>query len=159
MCTINQNHMMYGSWDIEHNRYNFSHFKWLFALLHPNNPENQSFEKMKKKKHLEILSFYTSAPKIMIICYTVPEIWYMADCYFSSWVTFYHFTPLTAWKIKIKKKKKQSSGDTIILHKCTKNHDHILCCSWDMAHDKCNYFSFWANCCPFHPQQLKKSKI
>ena len=49
MCTINQNHMMYGSWDIEHNRYNFSHFKWLFALLHPNNPENQSFEKMKKK--------------------------------------------------------------------------------------------------------------
>ena len=97
--------MMYGSWDIEHNRYNFSHFKWLFALLHPNNPENQGFEKMKKKKHLEILSFYTSAPKIMIICYTVPEIWYMADCYFSSWVTFYHFTPLTAWKIKIKKKR------------------------------------------------------
>ena len=27
-----------------------------------------------------------------------------------------------------------------------------------MAHDKCNYFSFWATCCPSHPQQLKKSK-
>ena len=30
----------------------------------------------KWKKHLEISSFYTSAPKIMIICYTVPEIWH-----------------------------------------------------------------------------------
>ena len=36
-----------------------------------NQPKNQYFEKL-KKKHLEISSFYTSEPKIMIICYTVP---------------------------------------------------------------------------------------
>ena len=35
-------------------------------------PENQNFEK--KKTTLKI-SFYTSLPKIMIISYTVPEIW------------------------------------------------------------------------------------
>ena len=26
---------------------------------------------------MEIISFYTSVPKIMIICYTVPEIWHV----------------------------------------------------------------------------------
>ena len=38
------------------------------------------------KKHLEISSFYTSAPKIMIICYTVPEIWCVVDV-----ILFFHF--------------------------------------------------------------------
>ena len=53
------------------------------------------------------------------------------NCYFSFWAIFYPFTPLTAQKIKMKKKKnekKKMPGD-ISLHKCTKNHDHILHCS------------------------------
>ena len=33
----------------------------------------------KWKKCLEISSFYTNVPKIMMICYTVPEIWCMMD--------------------------------------------------------------------------------
>ena len=34
------------------------------------------------------------------------------------------------------------AGD-IILHNCTKNHDHMLYCSWDMVCVRCNcYFSF-----------------
>ena len=40
------------------------------------------------------------------------------------------------------KQMKKTPGDIIILHKCTKIHGHILHCSWDMAHDRCNYFSF-----------------
>ena len=35
-----------------------------------------------KKKPLEISSFYTSVPKVMIICYTVPKIWCMMDVIF-----------------------------------------------------------------------------
>ena len=32
----------------------------------------------------------------------------------------------------------------------TKNDDHMLYCSWDMAHDRCNfYFSFWTFFSPF----------
>ena len=56
------------------------HFGPFFAFLHPplNNQKNQNLEKMKKKL-LEISSFYTSVPKIMIICYTVSEIWGMTD--------------------------------------------------------------------------------
>ena len=62
-----------------------------------------------KKKCLEISSFYTSAPKIMIIYFTVPEIW----CMMVVIVTF-HFglcfallSPLTAQKMNISKKWKQ----------------------------------------------------
>ena len=46
--------MMYGSRDMEHvtDRI-FCYFGPIFALLPPNNPKNQNFEKM-KKKHLEI---------------------------------------------------------------------------------------------------------
>ena len=47
----------------------------------------------KWKKHLEI--FYTCLPKIMIICYPVPEITTCDECnfYFSFWPFFCPFTP------------------------------------------------------------------
>ena len=58
-----------------------------------------------------------------------------------------------------KLKKKKIPGD-IILHKCTKNHDHMLYCSWDMVCDKCNfYFSFWANFCFFTLLKAWKFRI
>ena len=40
----------------------------------------------KWKNTLEIASFYTNVPKIMIICYTVPEIWHMTDV-----IVIFHF--------------------------------------------------------------------
>ena len=58
----------------------------------PNNPENQNFEKLKRKTHLEISSFDNSVPKIIVI------------------MVYY---------------------------------------SWDMACNRCNYFSFWAIFCTF----------
>ena len=67
ISTINKNHMMYDSWDMEHNRQNFFSFWTFFALLQPPppppspyNPENQNFEKMKKVSGYII--FYTSVP-------------------------------------------------------------------------------------------------
>ena len=43
---------------------------------------------------------------------------------------------------------------------CTKNHDHMLYCSLDMAHDGYNfYFSFWGIFCPFTPLTAQKIKI
>ena len=44
--TINDNHMMYGSWDMEHDRQIFLSF---WTILPSIDPENQNFEKMKKK--------------------------------------------------------------------------------------------------------------
>ena len=43
--------------------------------LLPNSPKNENFKKM--KKHPDISSFYTSVPQIMIMCYTLPEIWHV----------------------------------------------------------------------------------
>ena len=57
---------------------------------------------------------------------------------------------------------KTMPADIIILQKCTKNHDHMLYCSCDMARDRCNcYFSFWAIFCSFNPltaQKIKRKK-
>ena len=47
-------------------------------------PKNEHFIKMKKAQ--EISSFNTSIPKIMIRCYTVPEIWHVPDV-----VVIFHF--------------------------------------------------------------------
>ena len=49
---LHDNHMMYGSWDMEiwsaMDRI-FCHFGPFFALLPPNNLKNPNFENMKKK--------------------------------------------------------------------------------------------------------------
>ena len=41
--------------------------------------------------------------------------------------------------------KKKNPSDIITFHKCMKNHDHMLYCSWDVVRDRCNcYLWFWA---------------
>ena len=103
MCTINDSHMMYGSWDMECNRQNFLSFWTIFCPFTPLTAQKIKILK-KWKKHLEISSFYTSVPKIMIICYIVPEIWCVTDVIiFHFWAIFCPFTPLTTRKIKILK--------------------------------------------------------
>ena len=48
MCTINQNHMMSGSWNMKHDR-EFVHILDHFLPLYPTtNLKNQNFEKKKK---------------------------------------------------------------------------------------------------------------
>ena len=74
----------------------------------------------KWQKSLEILSFCTCVPEIKIMMYVF---WDM-ECdrqkfpSFKPFFAFQHF-----------EKMKKMPGDIIILHKSTKNHDHILCCS------------------------------
>ena len=72
--TKSYDHMLYCSWDMARYVCNCYFSFWaIFCPFDPNSPKNKNFEGM--KKHLEISSFYTSVPKIMIICHTVPEIW------------------------------------------------------------------------------------
>ena len=64
---------------------------------------------------------------------------------------FLPFYPTNNPKNQNFEKMKKLPRDIIILHKCTKNHDYMLHCSWDMARDGCNlYFSFW-DIFPFYP--------
>ena len=76
--------LRYGVWQTEF----FVILDRFLPFYPPNNPKNTILKNW--KKHLEISSFYTSVPKIMIICYTVPEIWCMTD------VIIFHFGPFFA---------------------------------------------------------------
>ena len=107
ISTINYSHMMYDSWDMECDRHSFLSFCAIFCpftLL-----TTQKFNILKKwKKHLEISSFCTSLPKMMIICNIVPGIWCVTDLVFIfHFGLLFPFTPLTAQKIKIFKKWKK----------------------------------------------------
>ena len=86
----------------------------------------------------------------------VPEIW-------SAKTEFFYlgpFDPPKSPKMKISNEMKKTPGYIIILLKYTKNHDHRLYCSWDMARDGYNsYFPFWAILFPFTPLTAQKMKI
>ena len=65
--------------------------------------------------------------------------------FLSYLAIFCSFTPLTAQKMKISQIEKMP-GDIIILHKCTKNHDHRLYCSGDIVWKKhLEISSFYTN--------------
>ena len=114
----------------------------------------------KWKKPLVISSFYTRVPKIIILCYTVREIWCMTDVIFHFGLFFALLAPSNNLETQNFEKMKKTPGDIIILHMCTINHDHMLYCSWDMAHDDCNFhFLFWAIFCPFSTLTTQKIKI
>ena len=76
----------------------------------------------------------------------------------AFWTILCPFIPLKTWKIKIFKNWKKTPGDIIILQWCTKNLHHVLYCSWYMAHNRCNYFSFWAIFC-FASQERENLKF
>ena len=59
--------------------------------------------------------------------------------YFSFSAIFWPFILLAArkknsekWEKRQQQQQQQQPVDIIILHKCTKNHDHMLYCSWDI---------------------------
>ena len=59
---INDNHMMYGSWDMKHDRQNCFVILDHFLPFYPLTTQRIIISKKKLKKHLEIWSFYTSVP-------------------------------------------------------------------------------------------------
>ena len=108
----------------------------LFTLL-PHNLKNQNFKQM--KKHLEILSFYTVNHKGQSY-----DVWFLR---YGAWQTeffviFDHV--LSFYCPSLTNQKKNKSPGESILHRCTKNHDHMLQCSWDTCTmDVTFYFLFW----------------
>ena len=77
LCTTNGNHIMYGSWDMEHGRQNFfvllGYFLPIYTLT--NNPDNQNFEKMKKAPgDITILHKCTKYGVYDIISY---DVWFL----------------------------------------------------------------------------------
>ena len=95
--------------------------------------------KKKRKKHLEISSFYMCVPKIMIRWCLVPEIWCPTDNFFSFWRPFVALPPPPSPTNNPKNQNfeniKNIPGDIVILHMCTVNENHMIYGSWDIKHD------------------------
>ena len=121
-----------------------------------------------KKKHLEVSPIWTNVPKIMIICYTVSEIygvWRMELLFFI----FGYFLPFDSPNSP--KKKFTTMEKTTITTTPNWRYHHftqVYQKTWSyailfvryMVCDGCNcYFSFWAIFCIFTALTAKKIKI
>ena len=74
---------------------NFS-FWAIFCPFTPklqNTPYRPKDQNLKKIKNMPASLFYTSVPKIMIICYTVPEIWCVTDVIIFHFGLFFALSP------------------------------------------------------------------
>ena len=99
--------------------------------LPPNNPKSKHIlrnwkKTNKKKKHLEILSFYKSEPYMTIIWCMVSEIWSETDRFFVVLDHFLSFYPLKICKIKILKKWTKSL-ELLSFYKCVPQMTIIWC--------------------------------
>ena len=82
----------------------------------------------------------------------------------GNYVSFFTLLPhtpplfLKTWKIRILIKQKTIAGDIIILHMCTKNHNHMRYGSWDTEWNR-GLFVILDNFLPFSPLRTQKIKI
>ena len=109
MCTINDNHMMNGSWDMECDRQNFLSIWTVFCpFTPPDNPKNKNFEKMNKRRGDIIILHMCSIDEN----HRMYGPWYMEpdrQNFLSFWTVFCPFTILTTAKIKILKNWKKNT--------------------------------------------------
>ena len=95
MCTINEDHMVYGSWDIRHDRQSFLSSRTIFCLL--TLLTTQKIKILKKyAKHLGILSLYTCVPQITIMWCMVSDSHYI---YIYIYIYIYKYIHLWFWTI------------------------------------------------------------
>ena len=145
MCTINDSHIMYDSWNMECNRQFFCHLGPFLPFYPPpspppNQPEKPKFWKWKKcmemwRYHYFIQMYHKSWYATLFLIYNDRFI-----SYFYFWAIFCPFTPppfphhsSSTQKIKIKKRKEKMPGDIIILHISNKNNDHMMYGSCSMV--------------------------
>ena len=131
MCTINDNHIRHGSWDIKHNGQNFWSFWTIFWLFTPITTQKiKILKKWKKIGEINILHKCTKKSWSYATLFLRYGAWQMY--LFFIFGHFFHFYPPNSPKNQNFKKMKKAPGNIIILHQCTKNYDHMLFCSWDI---------------------------
>ena len=154
MCTKNHNHVMSGSWDMECNRQNFLPLGTVFCSFTPTPYGTIKLKFWKNQKNTRRYYHFTN----------VYHKWKSYDIGFFRYglqqITFFALLPPNNLKNQNLKKVKKTTGDIIILHKFTRNHDHMIYRSLDMAYNGLNwYFSFWAIFYPLTSLTAQKIKI
>ena len=99
MCTINDNHMMYGSWDMECDGRNFLSFWTVFAILLPWQPKKSKFWQTERNAW-GYHNFTQVYQKSWSYCY-LDMMCNECNCYFLFWAIFCPFTSLATQKVKI----------------------------------------------------------
>ena len=121
-CTINDNYIMYGSWDMKRDTQNFLSFWTVFCPFTKDNP--------KTTQKIKILKNWKKTPQRYYHFTHVYHKWQSYDVWllrYEVWWTeffvildyFLHFYPLNNPKNQNFEKLKKTFGDIIILHKCT----------------------------------------
>ena len=116
---------------MEHDRQNFFVILDRFLTFYappPNDSEIQNFAKMKKATG-DIIILHKCSINYNYMMYVSSDMEHDGSNFWSFSTTFCPFTPQTTQQIKIFEKMKKTPEDIIILHRCTKNHDHMLHCS------------------------------
>ena len=133
------NGMIYSSWDIECDRLKL-------IITGPSCPFTLKFWKMKKS--LET-SFQTCLPQMTIIWCIVPEIWSATDRILGHFGLFFTvLSPENPENQNFEKMNKILGDITHVQHKWKS----YVWFSWDIEHDRQNFFSFWTSFCPFTPR-------
>ena len=141
-CNKKHNHVMYVYSDMECNRHNFLSFQATFcsfALLLTQKPNFGKNVKNTWRYHPFTHMYHKSRSyDIWFLRYEVQQTKFF--CHPRSFTSFYI---LTARKMKIWTKWKKQLEISFYTSVPKMYHDHMLYCSWDMAHEGCNcYFHF-----------------
>ena len=101
--TINDNHMMYDFWDVEHDRQNFLSFWTVFCPLDygPNGPRKSKFWKNEKKVPEDIIILQMCTINDSHMMYGFWDIECSGQNFLSFLTVFCPFNPLKPQKIKI----------------------------------------------------------
>ena len=126
-------YMMYGFWDTEWDRQNLLSFWATFCPFTTLTTWETKILK-KWKKHLEISSSYTFVPQMKIIWCMVPQTRSMTEIFF---ILDYKSK---FWKNEKTKQQQQQQKDTIILHMCTINKNHMMYGSWERERNRETFF-------------------
>ena len=109
LCTTNDGHMMYGSWDMECDRHNFLSFWASFCCFTPLTTWKIKMLKKWKKAPGDIIILHFCTTNEDHMMYGSWDMKHGRQNFLSFWASFFlSCTALIAWKIKILKKWKKS---------------------------------------------------
>ena len=110
MCTINDSHIMYGSWDMEHDGQDFLSFWTIFCPFTPLTIRKIEILKERKKPWRYYL-FTHEYNK-----WQSNDLWFLRyGVWWTEFMSCYAMTELMSWIY-------------VMLHKCTKNYDQMIIC-------------------------------
>ena len=148
MCTLNEDYMIYDSWNIRCNRQKFSSFWANFFPFSPLTTWKIKISTLKKTPADNIILHRCNINNNHMV-YGSWDTKGDRQIFLSFWTVFCLFTPLTNQKKSKFWKSEKTPGDIITLHLFTINNNQMTYGSWDMECEGYNFLSFWTVFCPF----------